>query len=101
MLIWLLQISEPLPVDASAKKLRTAYLAERLVDRGHSVVWWASTFNHLRKRWYFDRDTQVEVRPGLNITALKGIGYSRNISVRRLVDHRIISRKFRARAPRA
>jgi len=99
MLIWLLQISEPLPFDKDAKKLRTAFLADHLMDRGHSIVWWASAFNHLRKRWYFDQDTEVKVKDKLIIKTLKGIGYSKNISLSRLLDHRIIARKFRKCAP--
>ena len=62
--------------------------------RGHTVEWWASCFNHLRKEWYFDKDTTFPVEPALTVHALKGIGYRRNVSLTRFIDHRMIARKF-------
>lgn len=98
MRVWLLQTSETLPLTPDSRRLRTALLAEQLNFRGHHVVWWASAFNHLRKRWVFDEDTQINVRPDLEIRALKGIGYRKNVSLKRFVDHRILAKKFKAQA---
>jgi glycosyltransferase involved in cell wall biosynthesis len=96
--VWLLQTSEQLPVRTGVRKLRTRLLAEALMERGHSVEWWASCFNHLRKEWYFDRDTDFHVEPALTVRALRGIGYRRNVSLFRFIDHRLIARKFSQRA---
>ena len=93
--IWLVQPSEQLPIDPGVRRLRTRLLAEELASRGHEVTWWASCFNHLRKQWYFDRDTTFEPIKGVTIHALKGIGYSKNVSLRRVLDHRIITNKFK------
>lgn len=82
------------------KKMRTAYLAEKLAERGHSVVWWTSAFDHFTKRWIYDRDTEISVKEGLTLVALKGHGYSRNISLSRFRDHRRIAEKFRVMAAR-
>lgn len=101
MRVWLIQPSEQLPSSSDVRKLRTRRLAEELSRRGHEVVWWASCFNHLRKQWHFTSDTTFEPIPGVTIHALKGIGYSRNVSIRRLIDHRLLARKFRDRAKRA
>jgi glycosyltransferase involved in cell wall biosynthesis len=95
MRIWLIQIGEPLPVKAGIRKLRTAYLADKLTQRGHNVLWWASAFDHFGKRWLYDRDEEVALDQRLTIKALKGIGYRKNISLTRYIDHRIIARKFR------
>jgi glycosyltransferase involved in cell wall biosynthesis len=93
--VWVLQIGEPLPIDVSTKKLRTTFLTDKLIERGHSVIWWTSSFNHLRKQWYFEDDAEFHVDKNLTIKALKGVGYSKNISFLRLLDHRIIAWKFR------
>ena len=93
MKIWLLQTGEQLPIGQGARKLRTELLAEKLIERGHTVTWWTSCFDHLRKRWYFDQDTIFTASPSLTIHALKGMAYRRNFSLARFLDHRIIARK--------
>lgn len=98
MRVWILQLSEPLPIDAEAKKLRTALLSEQLVARGHSVVWWASSFNHLRKKWFVKEDVEFRIAEGFTVKTLKGCGYKKNVSFSRILDHRIIAHKFRKAA---
>lgn len=97
--IWLIQIGEPLPLKDDVRKMRTALLADALLARGHSVLWWASAFDHFAKDWVFDADAEVTARSGVKIKALKGTGYKKNISFARFIDHRIIARKFRKTAP--
>jgi glycosyltransferase involved in cell wall biosynthesis len=91
--IWLITIGEHLPLSPDTPKQRTNILAEKLIGRGHDVIWWTSAFNHYRKRWFFLRDTTLTVN-GITIEALKGIGYHKNISLRRFLDHKIIAWKF-------
>lgn len=93
--IWLLQIGEPLPIDAGVRKMRTALLADELVRRGHSVLWWASTFEHQTKRMLYDRDAEIVINDKYTIRMLKGISYSRNVSLRRYLDQKMVARKFR------
>ncbi|MBI3502705.1 MAG: glycosyltransferase family 4 protein [Bacteroidetes bacterium] len=95
MHIWLVQIGEPLPLDSSVKKMRTALLADKLIERGHTVLWWASAFDHVKKKWVAQNDSVVEIKNGYEIFALKGIGYKKNISLSRFIDHRIIARNFK------
>lgn len=99
MKIWLIQIGEALPVKAGIRKLRTAYLADKLIQRGHSVLWWASAFDHFGKRWLYDHDKEVTLDQRFTIKALKGIGYKKNVSLTRYIDHRIIARKFKKAIP--
>lgn len=96
--VWLIQISEPLPIEDGARKLRTAILADKLVDRGHNVLWWTSAFDHHQKEWIFREDKEVTVRDGLRIKALKSIGYKKNFSLARFIDHKIIAKKFKRAA---
>jgi glycosyltransferase involved in cell wall biosynthesis len=98
--VWLLQTGEQLPLRQDARKLRTWLIAEELQRRGYRVVWWASCFNHMRKEWESRSETTYELGDSLTIRSLRGIGYKRNISVRRLLDHRIIARRFSVQAKR-
>ncbi len=100
MNIWLFQVAEPLPITTGVRKMRTALLADKLIDRGRSVLWWASAFSHLEKKWIFKKDTELKTEKGINIKALKGVGYNKNISLSRFADLRIIGNKFRRLAPK-
>lgn len=100
MNIWLIQIGEILPLDKKAKKMRTALLADKLVERGHEVLWWTSAFDHFKKDWIFKEDTLIDIKERYKIYALKGIGYKKNISLSRFIDHRIIAWKFKRIAPK-
>lgn len=100
MRVWLLKISEPLPLNAKVNKGRTAMLAEKLAERGHEVVWWLSSFDHQKKTMIMRDDAELKLAPAVLVKALKGISYSRNFSLRRYIDHRIIAWKFRRRAAR-
>ena len=96
--VWLVQIGEPLPLNDDVRKMRTGILADKLVERGHEVRWWASAFEHQRKMMIFDVDVVRSLRSGLTLQILKGCGYKRNMSLRRYLDHRIVAGKFRIQA---
>lgn len=98
--IWLIQTGEQLPVDKNIRKMRTAILADKLIENGHSVLWWTSAFDHLKKIWVFKRDCEIELKEGLRIKVLKGIGYKENISILRFIDYKIVARKFKYFAPK-
>lgn len=96
MRIWLVTIGEPLPTDSSGgdRLYRTGILATMLAKHGHEVVWWSSTFDHMRKQQRFLTDTTLSLESGVKLKLLNGGGYKSNISFRRLVDHSILARKF-------
>jgi glycosyltransferase involved in cell wall biosynthesis len=98
MRIWIIQTGERLPVYEGLRKLRSAILAEKLAEKGHKVCWWANAFDHFSKEWVTTRDSVIELSNGITLNLLKGIGYKRNISIRRYIDHRIIAWKFRLKA---
>lgn len=99
MRAWLVTVGEPLPIDRLDRLFRAGMLAEFLLARGHEVTWWTSTFDHVRKRHRFDRDTTIEVREGYHIKLLHSLGYQKNVSLRRIFDHRGIARRFAQQAP--
>ena len=97
MKIWLIQTGEDIPVEANRRKLRTAVLAEELASRGHEVVWWAAAFSHLRKKWV-TRERKRTLSSGVKVELLHGSGYRTNISLARVIDHRIVTREFKKRS---
>lgn len=99
MNIWLIQTGEPLPLEVGVRKMRTAILADKLMERGHKVIWWVNAFSHFNKGWVFKKDSEFIANNGLVIKALKGFGYKKNISLSRLVDNRLIARKFKKTVP--
>ena len=100
MRVWLITVGEPLPCDeGDVRPLRAGILAERLTSHGHDVVWWSSTFDHTHKRHRFSKDTHLTVNERLKLVLLHGMGYSRNISLARILNHARIARRFRRLAP--
>ncbi len=96
MNIWLIQTGEPLPTEHGARKMRTAMLADRLIQRGHSVVWWSSAFDHLKKKWLVEKDAELPPSGNMKIMLLRGTGYKKNVSITRVIDHRIVARRFKS-----
>lgn len=84
MNIWLIQTGEPLPTKKNIRKMRTAILAEKLIEKGHTVLWWASSFDHLKKAWVFENDHEIDLKLGLKVKTLKGWGYTRYAGLARL-----------------
>jgi glycosyltransferase involved in cell wall biosynthesis len=95
MRIWLITVGEPLTLDGhSVRLLRTGILANVLLEQGHEVVWWTSTFAHHKKRHRFHRDTFLETGPRFRTILLHSLAYRRNISLARILNHRGVARKF-------
>ena len=101
MHFWLITVGEPLPTDDSGsdRLLRTGILADLLIRNGHEVTWWTSAFDHVRKRHRAEGDRQVTLAAGYRLWLLHANGYPGNVSVRRIVNHRTVARKFRLLAP--
>ena len=94
MNIWLIQIGEPLPIKNDVRKMRTALLADKLLKRGHRVLWWANAFEHQRKVMVSDRDRNFDIFERYTIRVLRGCGYQKNVSLARYIDHLIVAFKF-------
>ena len=96
MRVWLVNVGEPLPIDGENVRLhRTGILAEYLLDAGHKVLWWTSTFNHQQKRQRFRSNKEIKINPKYTLRLMKGITYKKNISFKRLIDHWLIGQKFK------
>lgn len=95
MRIWMITVGEPLPTDGTNDRLyRAGTLAKLLITKGHEVVWWTSTFDHMRKRQRFNTDTSLDINKRYRIKLLYSITYKKNVSVSRIINHYIIAHKF-------
>lgn len=95
MRFWLIKTGESLPVGASKDRLlRTGMLGKELVARGHEVVWFSGTFDHVRKMSLSDTECELEVSPGFKISLLYGPAYKRNISLARIRHHQEMAKSF-------
>lgn len=95
MRIWLIQIGEPLPIDGSNERLyRMGIIANLLIKKGHKVIWWSSTFNHVRKKQRFNKDTSININNHFNIRLLYSLKYKNNVSIERIINHHILAHKF-------
>jgi glycosyltransferase involved in cell wall biosynthesis len=97
--VWLITVGEQLPIDGRDERLgRTGTLARLLVEKGHRVVWWTSTFNHAKKRHRFLTDTHVDISESLRISLLHANSYKRHVSLARALNHYRLAQRFKALA---
>jgi len=96
MNVWLVKIGEPVPqVETNINRLfRTGTFSRVLAEHGHQVTWWTTTFDHFQKHHLFQQDTVVNLNDHLTIRMLHACGYTDNVSLKRLRDHRMIATKF-------
>ena len=100
MRVSLLTVGEPLPTDRGSHRIwRTGLLAEQLLNRGHEVAWWSSTFDHFQRRQRSNANSPIRVSERLTVWHLDGVAYQRNVSLARIKNHRQVAENFRALAP--
>jgi glycosyltransferase involved in cell wall biosynthesis len=98
MNIWLVETGEPLPIKSGIRKFRTALLADKLVERGHEVFWWASAFDHQKKQLISTKDKNYSISERYAIRVLCGLNYRKNVSLARYVSNQIIALKFKTQS---
>jgi glycosyltransferase involved in cell wall biosynthesis len=96
MKIWLITIGEPIPHLTNKLRLhRSGIIANYIANHTkHELIWWTSSFNHFTKQHEYETDEKVELSPNTSMYVLKGKGYSKNISISRIIDHQQIAKKF-------
>ena len=87
MKIWFVNPGEPLPIDNNQRLFRTGKIAERL-KLNHEITWFSSKFDHFKKEF---RDEDQCESNGIKYYFIKSIGYKNNLSIRRVLDHVIMS----------
>ena len=86
--VWIFQTGEPLVIDKGVSRaMRATNLSNKLIEKGHKVILWSSTFSHQSKEHRIDDYKEFNVNENLEIRLIPSFGYKKNISIRRLVDH--------------
>lgn len=95
MNIWLVTIGEPVPLSEtqSARLHRTGQFALWASSQA-SVIWWTSAFDHFKKKFVVDKDSDVRINANLQVRLFKGCGYSSNISIKRFADQNLLAKKI-------
>lgn len=95
MKFWLVEISDFVPtLDGNNRLYRAGMLAKVLVEAGHEIVWWTSTFNHQLRRQRFTTSATIDIQNNYRLRLLYGPGYERSISFARWRHNRIVAREF-------
>ncbi len=94
--VWLLQTGEPLHCDRDrVRPMRAMNLANALVEAGHKVVLWSTTFNHQEKRQRIHDVKELRIGPQLELRLISSPGYVRNIGPGRLWDHAVLGYRLK------
>lgn len=90
--IWILKSGEPLIFDSDCERLlRSSTLAHYLNKQKYNVTYFVDSFNHFTK--YFRKNKPISY-DSVNYRFLKGCGYKKNKSLKRLLHNIIISIHF-------
>jgi glycosyltransferase involved in cell wall biosynthesis len=75
-------MGEPISfLDGGSRPFRTEMLVNRLVERGNSVLHWASTYDKLRKKFRFHENKEIALGSRLRYRFLHGqTSYGKNVS---------------------
>ena len=88
LVVWILQTGEPLPTDKGIlRPMRAINLTNKLIEKGHKVILWSSSFNHQIKEHRSKDYKELKVNENLEIRLIPSCGYKKNISIKRLIDH--------------
>ncbi len=97
MKIWFTEIGEPLPIEKDCRLHRYGMLTRILSSRGQDIIWWTSSFSHAPKRQIVNNDTNMEI-DGVRLNVIKGPGYPKNVSFRRIIHQRHFAKTFYKKA---
>ena len=96
MNIWTIKANEPLPIEEHKQRLfRMGLINKELVKRGHTVTWFATTFDHFTKKQLFNKDTMIDVKENYKLNILWSPKYKKNISIKRIINHKYLSLKLK------
>lgn len=99
MKVWLMQANEPMPIVNPGQRLfRMGMIAEELTKRNNDVTWFATTFNHFEKKQMYDKDTEIKVSDNYKLELIWAPAYTKNISIKRIINHKYMGNKFRKMA---
>ncbi len=86
MKVWLISAFEPLPID-NTRPMRFMGIAEALVQNGHDVTFWSSTYDHFRKTQRQVLEKTIRINDQYKLKLVPSRSYKKNISLQRLLAH--------------
>ncbi len=99
MNVWIVSAYDPVPgLDTDIRILRYGSLALALMQQGHNVMFWTSSFAHWRKSHRADGNTHRSIQSGFAVEYLQGRRYETNVSFARILHNRDLARAFKSRA---
>lgn len=87
--IWIVNPFDLLPNETDVS-LRYWSISQTLANLGHEVTWWSSDFSHLTKR----KRKPVIQTGDFEIRLVNTPPYKKNVSIARVINHRIFASKF-------
>ena len=88
LVVWILQTGESIPTDKGfTRAMRATNLSNKLVEKGHKVILWSSSFSHITKEHRADEYKKFNVNENFEIRLIPSCGYKKNLSIKRLIDH--------------
>tara|TARA_Y100000022_G_scaffold190251_1_gene190249 strand:- start:993 stop:2228 length:1236 start_codon:yes stop_codon:yes gene_type:complete len=95
-IIWIFQTGEPLHVDGfDSRPMRAMNLANFFVKKKIKVVLWSSDFYHQKKVHRTKTFKSIKINTYLTIQLIPSLGYSKNISFKRIFDHILLALNLR------
>ena len=84
--VWLVKEGEALPTDEGQQRfLRMGLIGEEFDKAGANIKWFASTFDHNRKKFRVDHTVELSVNDHYSVCLLHGRNYQKNLSVGRIL----------------
>lgn len=99
MKIWVIEIGEPLPLEKDVRLHRYGMFTPFLAKDGFDVTWWTNSFSHAPKKHLVERDTEL-MWEGVRLRIIRGLGYSRNVSLARIKHNKHFASRFAEEAPK-
>jgi glycosyltransferase involved in cell wall biosynthesis len=96
MNVWYFDIWGAIPIkgEEQNRPFRQNMIVNYLAKRGHNVTWFSSTFNHRTKEYRFNNNMTIEEGNKKIVLIHPSIGYKKNISIKRILNHIDLSKKL-------
>ena len=95
MYIWYASLYEPLPIGGEGiRKMRSGLLIDALIADGHTVELWIPGFEHVHHEQFRGQSTLEKIDDAFSIQYMRGPGYSKDTSYKRLFHNKAIAKEF-------
>jgi glycosyltransferase involved in cell wall biosynthesis len=92
--IWIIMSGEPLEMFGE-RPHRVGMLSKMLIDKGHSVQWFTTSYDHQYKKYLYKKTTKVMGKHGVKMHFLHSkTKYIKNISYARIKNHLEVANEF-------